>query len=144
MSKYQVEIEGKIYTVEIEEVVPDEYEVTIGNRTVTVRLLRTPQPSAETQTESHLQAEALESDIPTERGEQVTLEIRAPIPGTILSVDVQPGVRVEYGQPLLVLEAMKMKNIIRAPRAGVVLEVTVQPGQSVAHNDLLLRLGETK
>jgi biotin carboxyl carrier protein len=58
--------------------------------------------------------------------------IKAPIPGLITRVLVSPGETVELGQPLLVLEAMKMENEIRAPRTGRVAQVHVAPGQSVA------------
>jgi len=62
------------------------------------------------------------------------------MPGTILSVDVQQGQRVEGGQVVCVLEAMKMKNPIRSSRGGTVLEVAVQVGQNVTYGDLLVRL----
>ncbi|MGQ9550191.1 MAG: biotin/lipoyl-containing protein [Roseiflexus sp.] len=58
--------------------------------------------------------------------------IKAPIPGLITRVLVNPGEPVEIGQPLLVLEAMKMENEIRAPRSGRVTQVNVAAGQSVA------------
>lgn len=62
--------------------------------------------------------------------------VKAPIPGLITRVMVDQGDRVEAGQPLLVLEAMKMENEITAPRAGVVNTLNVSPGRSV-------NLGET-
>lgn len=58
--------------------------------------------------------------------------IKAPIPGLITRVLVSPGETVELGQPLMVLEAMKMENEIRAPRTGRVAQINVSPGQSVA------------
>ena len=73
------------------------------------------------------------------RWARAVAEVRAPIPGTILSVEVSPGQEVKYGDTLVVLEAMKMKNLIRSPRDGRVGEVLVQPGQSVMHNDVLVR-----
>ena len=66
--------------------------------------------------------------------------VGAPMPGTVLSVDVTPGQPVRRGDPLLVLEAMKMQNIIRAPSDGVVAEILAQPGQSVGFGEALLRL----
>lgn len=66
--------------------------------------------------------------------------VLAPMPGTILSVEVSVGQAVQPGQVLCVLEAMKMKNPIRALRDGVVTEILVVPGQSVAHGDVLVRL----
>lgn len=64
--------------------------------------------------------------------------VRAPMPGNILDVAVKPGDRVELGQTLCALEAMKMKSAIRAPRAGVIAAVHVRDGQAVAHGDRLI------
>jgi biotin carboxyl carrier protein len=67
-------------------------------------------------------------------------EIRAPIPGVVISVDVTPGAIVEPGQVLCVLEAMKMRNPIRASHAATVRAVHVQPEQAVKHGQLLVEL----
>ena len=60
----------------------------------------------------------------------------APMPGTVIAIQAESGASVEAGQPLLVLEAMKMQHTINAPGAGV-LEVVVQVGQQVAAGDVL-------
>src|SRR5207244_11119753 len=65
-------------------------------------------------------------------------ELRAIIPGRVVSVDVAEGDTVEPGRRLLVLEAMKMQNELRAPRAGTVARSAVGPGQTVEAGDLLL------
>jgi biotin carboxyl carrier protein len=65
-------------------------------------------------------------------------ELRAIIPGRVVSVAVAPGDRVEIGDDLLVIEAMKMQNELRAPRAGVVERVAVGEGQTVELGDLLV------
>jgi glutaconyl-CoA/methylmalonyl-CoA decarboxylase subunit gamma len=64
--------------------------------------------------------------------------VTAPIPGVILSVSVKPGDKVEFGQELLVLEAMKMKNIIRANHAATIAAVRVANGDHVKHNQPLI------
>ncbi len=64
--------------------------------------------------------------------------VLAPIPGVIFMIHVQPGDEVETGQPICVLEAMKMKNVIRAPHAGRIAAVQVQPGQQVATGTALV------
>lgn len=69
-------------------------------------------------------------------------EVRAPIPGVIVSIAVQPGEDVKSGQELLVIEAMKMKNIIRSPRRGVIEKIKITPGQTVKHQDVLLAFAE--
>ncbi len=74
----------------------------------------------------------------TDSARQAEGAVRAPIPGVIVSVAVQPGQAVTVGQELCVLEAMKMKNVIRAPRAGVIAAVRVAVGQTVKHKDVLV------
>jgi acetyl/propionyl-CoA carboxylase alpha subunit len=66
--------------------------------------------------------------------------VKAPIPGVVTQVLVSEGQAVELGQPLLVLEAMKMANEIRAPHAGVIGRVRVAPHQTVAREDALVEL----
>jgi biotin carboxyl carrier protein len=68
--------------------------------------------------------------------------LRAPMPGDVTQVLVKAGDEVGVGQELLVLEAMKMKNVLRAPRAGRVAAVEVAAGQSVTHGDVLVRFEE--
>jgi biotin carboxyl carrier protein len=62
----------------------------------------------------------------------------APLPGRITHVAVTPGAAVRKGDPLLVIEAMKMENEFRAGMAGTVAEVRVAPGQAVNAGDVLL------
>jgi propionyl-CoA carboxylase alpha chain len=61
----------------------------------------------------------------------------APMPGTVVSVNVEPGQQVEAGQAVLVLEAMKMQHTVRAPGAGTVTEIDVQVGGQVAAGAVL-------
>ena len=67
-------------------------------------------------------------------------EITAPMPGTILAIEVTLGQHVEAGAVVCVLEAMKMKNPIRTSRAGTVAEITVEAGQTVPYGRVLIRL----
>ncbi len=67
--------------------------------------------------------------------------VTAPIPGLIAKVLVAEGDAIELGQPLVVLEAMKMENEIRASRSGTVAVLHVQPGQTVGMGDLLVEIG---
>ena len=70
-------------------------------------------------------------------GEQVA----APMPGTILSVNVQSGSAVKKGEVLMILEAMKMENEILAPRDGTVVSVSVSKGSSVQAGESLCVIG---
>ena len=66
----------------------------------------------------------------------------APLPGTVTEIFVLPGAQVEVGQPVCVIEAMKMKNTIHADRSGTVASVPVSPGQSVKHKQVLVEFAE--
>jgi biotin carboxyl carrier protein len=68
-------------------------------------------------------------------------EVRAPMPGRVIEVLVLAGARVQAGEGLLTLEAMKMQNVIASPRDGVVT-LRVAPGQAVEAGALLATLGE--
>ena len=66
------------------------------------------------------------------------LEIRAILPGRVASVAVTPGDRVELGQTLLAVEAMKMQNELRAPRPGTIARVPATAGATVEVGDVLV------
>jgi biotin carboxyl carrier protein len=66
----------------------------------------------------------------------------APLPGTVIEVFVKPGEKVEAGQVILIIEAMKMKNSIRSVYSGTIGEVLVSAGQSVAHKQALIKFAE--
>lgn len=66
-------------------------------------------------------------------------DLKAPMPGLVLKTLVASGQEVNKGDQLLVLEAMKMENIIKSPGDGTVKEVLVQPGESVEKNQVLIR-----
>jgi len=68
-------------------------------------------------------------------------KIHAPMACTVIEVCVGPGQRVAVGQPLLILEAMKMEHEVRAQAAAQVAELLVAAGDQVAEGELLMRLG---
>ena len=68
--------------------------------------------------------------------------VRAPIPGVITAIAVQPGAEVSAGQELCKLEAMKMNNSIRASRAGRVSAIYISIGQQVKHGEVLLEFSD--
>ncbi len=68
------------------------------------------------------------------------MKIKSPMSGLIVNVMVETGQKVEKGTPLLVLEAMKMRNEIKAPRDGVVKEIKVQKGQTVDSGAVVLTI----
>jgi acetyl-CoA/propionyl-CoA carboxylase, biotin carboxylase, biotin carboxyl carrier protein len=59
------------------------------------------------------------------------IELTAPMPGSVLTVHASPGARVEAGDPIVTLEAMKMEHVVSAPMAGQLIDVAVHPADQV-------------
>ena len=83
---------------------------------------------------THLIRELTPSD-----GRRSAGEVRAPMAGLILRVEVTEGQRVEAGAGLVVVEAMKMENELRAEADGIVERIAVKEGQAVNPGDLLIQ-----
>lgn len=64
--------------------------------------------------------------------------LNAPMPGKILELLIADGESVEEGQPVLILEAMKMENELKSPSNGVVSKLHIQQGDNVEKNQLLI------
>ncbi|MEA2030082.1 MAG: biotin/lipoyl-containing protein [candidate division Zixibacteria bacterium] len=71
-------------------------------------------------------------------GSSVAKALKAAMPGLVLDIKVHPGDKVKKGQPLVVLEAMKMENIIKSLGEGIVKTVNVENGGAVEKGDTLL------
>ena len=68
------------------------------------------------------------------------LDIKAPMPGLVVKVLIEKGVQVNEGDSLLILEAMKMENVIKASCTATVTSVNILPGQKVEKGELLIGL----
>ncbi len=69
----------------------------------------------------------------------IVKQVKAPMPGLILSINAIEGEKVKMGDALLVLEAMKMENIIKSPADGIIKKVDVYVGDSVEKNQVLVQ-----
>ena len=118
-------LDGRSFTFTFEEGEGGATRLTHHGRSLYVRL----------KTERDLLLESLGM----ETGESAAdRELKAPMPGLVLSVLVEPGQEVEAGDGLVVLEAMKMENELRAQHDATVAAVHVGPGAAVGKNDLLI------
>ncbi len=128
--KYKVTLNGRTYEVEVnngQAILLTEYEaVAPVAAPVAAPAAATPAPAA-----------PASAPAVTGAGEAVN----APMPGTILKVNVSQGQAVKEGQVLCVLEAMKMENEIMAPKSGTVTQVVVSKGSSVNTGDALVVIG---
>lgn len=66
-------------------------------------------------------------------------EVKAPMPGLIVAIQVHLGQEVKKGEPLLILEAMKMENILKSPGEGVVKAIKVNLRDKVEKNQVLIQ-----
>ena len=126
--KYKVTLNGRTYEVEVDNgkaMLLDEYEAVAPAAPV-VAPAAAPVAAAP--------AAAPAAPVSLAAGEPVN----APMPGTILKVNVTQGQAVKAGTVLCVLEAMKMENEIMAPKDGTVAQVAVSKGSSVNTGDALV------
>ena len=130
--KYKVTLNGRTYEVEVEAgkaMLLDEYEAIAPAPVAAAPVAAAPAAAPA--------AAAPAAPAVTGAGEA----INAPMPGTILKVNVTAGQAVKEGQVLLVLEAMKMENEILAPKNGTVTQVVVAKGASVDTGAPLVVIG---
>ena len=127
--RYKVTLNNKVYEVEVEEtsaMLVDEYEALAPVAPAAAPVaVAAPAPVAA--------PAAAPAPVAAAAGEQVT----APMPGTILKVNVTQGAAVKKGDILVVLEAMKMENEILAPKDGTVAQIAVSKGATVDTGALL-------
>jgi biotin carboxyl carrier protein len=121
----RVEVDGETFTVAVEAVTAMA-EVTVGGPAPTVA----PTPAAA----ARLPKSRKTSEVSASPDSTVT----APLPGVIKSIAVRPGQQVAADDELLVIEAMKMDNVIRASRGGTVGTIHVTEGRQVAYGESLL------
>ncbi len=117
----QVEVNGTSYKVEVQR----DLKMT---KTPTLVRAEPPKPSPR------------EARIPKNTSQTSNMAIKAPLPGTIITVLVKPGDKVSMGQKLLTMEAMKMENNVLSEKDGIIRTVNVKPGQTVAQNEILIEI----
>ena len=130
--KVRVEVDGEILIVGVESVSP-RVEAAISAPAPTVA----PPSTAPSSPSSRNTLEASGSSGNAVAAPQA---VPAPLPGVIKSIAVRPGQRIAADDELLVIEAMKMDNVIRAPRGGTVGTVHVTEGRRVAYGEVLVEM----
>ncbi|MCK4716269.1 MAG: biotin/lipoyl-binding protein [Candidatus Marinimicrobia bacterium] len=148
----KLEINGKSYSVTINEFSAYEAVVTVNDKTYTVGLkdlgieqVSDLQPKATFQSAP---SSVTPMTIPSSTGPMLhkpktissASAIAAPLPGLILKLSVKEGDMVKAGQHVIIMEAMKMENEIQAPKDGKVKSVLVKEGDSVNEGDILIEL----
>ncbi len=131
--KYKVTLNGKTYEVEVEQgkaMLLDEYEA----------IAPAPAPAAAAPAAAAPAAPAAAAPAPAAAVTAAGETVAAPMPGTVLGVEVAQGASVKAGQLLVVLEAMKMENEILAPKDGTVAQIVAPKGATVETGSPLIVL----
>ena len=125
MKKLNITVNGTTYEVIVE-------EVGEGSATAAAPAA----PAAKTAPA----AQAPKAQAPKSQGAAGSVQVKCPMPGTIVKLNFNVGDTVKKGEVLCLFEAMKMENEVMAPQDGTVASVNVTKGQSVQSGDLLYTL----
>ena len=146
MNKFEYKVQGVDYEVEIEEMEGNIAKVSVNGIPFEVELKQPINPAkAITRPKVVAPAPAAAAPVapvarpaaPAGAGSPV----KAPLPGTISSVNVKVGDKVNVGDTVVVLEAMKMQNNIEAENSGTVTSILVNQGDSVMEGATLITIG---
>jgi len=124
--KTQVTVNGKVYEVETEAAAPAPKPAAKPAAAPAPKPAAAPAPKAEAKPAAAPAA---------------GMQVKSPLPGSVIKVLVSEGQAVKKGDTLLTLESMKMENAIMAEQDGTVKQIAVTPGQNVMQDDLLIVLG---
>jgi oxaloacetate decarboxylase alpha subunit len=151
MKRFKIFVEDNEYSVTVERLGMGRYRVRLGDRVAEVSVEeetpRITSVSRDVKPVSRGVKPATPTTTPTipatptalkpEQKVAVSGAVTAMLPGVVLKILVSPGDAVKAGQPIMVLEAMKMENEIVSPVDGVVHEIRVKEGDKVETGDLL-------
>lgn len=149
MKEFSFKINGAEYKCAVEEIEAGKTNVTVNGKVYTVeteapkveapapKAAPAPAPKPAAPKAEAPKAEAPKPAAPAAGG----LQVKSPLPGSVIKVLVSEGQAVKRGDTLLTLESMKMENAIMAEQDGTVKQIAVTPGQNVMQDDLLIVLG---
>ncbi len=150
MKEFTFKINGAEYKCAVEEIEAGKTNVTVNGNVYTVETeapaAPAPKPAAAPKAEAPKPAPA-PAAAPAPKVEApkaaptAGVQVKSPLPGSIIKVLVSEGQAVKKGDTLLTLESMKMENPVLAEQDGTVKQIAVTPGQNVMQDDLLIVLG---
>jgi len=138
MKKFKFTIHGNIYDVEINNFEGNIAEIEVNGTLYRVEVNKEVKQSKTPTLVRSAVPEQKKEIKKTDRGS--TIAVKAPLPGNILEVFVKIGDIVKKDQKLLVMEAMKMENVVLAEKDGVIELVKAQQGMSVLQGDTLIEM----
>ena len=149
MNKFEYKVQGVDYEVEIEEMECNIAKVSVNGIPFEVELKQPINPAKAITRPKVVAPVAAAAPAPAPAARPAApaapagagAAVKAPLPGTISSINVKVGDKVNVGDTVLVLEAMKMQNNIEAENSGTVTSILVNQGDSVMEGATLLTIG---
>ena len=132
MKEFKFKINGAEYKCAVEEIEGGLTEVTVNGKKYVVETEKPAAPAP---------APAPAAAPKPAAAPAAGVQVKSPLPGSVIKVNVSVGQAVKKGDTLLTLESMKMENPILAEQDGTVAQVAVAAGQNVMQDDLLIVLG---
>lgn len=145
MKEFSFKINGAEYKCAVEELEAGKTKVTVNGKVYEVETEApakpVAKPAAAPAPKPAAAPAAPKAEAPKAAPVAGGLQVKSPLPGSVIKVLVSEGQAVKKGDTLLTLESMKMENAIMAEADGTVKQIAVTPGQNVMQDDLLIVLG---
>lgn len=141
MKNYKFTIRGNVYDVDIISFEDNIAEIEVNGTHYSVEVHK--------EVKSSKTPKLVRSSVPAPKRSESKIkknistgmvQVKAPLPGSIMQVFVKEGDEVKVGDKLLIMEAMKMENNVLADKSGKVASIKVAPGDAVLQNDVLLEI----
>ena len=141
-----INVNGVEKSVDAIQVGPGTFHMIVDHRSLTIEVVNADASNPEfmingkpykagIKTETDLLLERLGMNI---KAKKELKELKAPMPGLVIEFRVEPGQEVKEGDPLVVLEAMKMENILKSPGSAVVKSIECAKGDAIEKNQVLI------
>ena len=144
MSDYVLKIGDREYRARVKEITSDRATIVVNDETYEVDLVEIGRRPAPTTVQRRKAVSAPVAPAPPKAtvrpSDEAPGAVVAPLPGLILRLQTKEGESVQAGQPLLVMEAMKMENVVTAPHHGTVRKIFVAEGATVGEGELLIEV----
>ena len=141
MKKYKFSINSIPYEAKILKVEGDVISLELNGASYDVTIDRDNQQTKTPTLVVQAAPAATANDVAKTAPSTAIGDIKAPLPGTILSILCNVGDTISIGQKVLTLEAMKMENVIESDKAGIVKEIRVNKSDAVMEGDVLIVIG---
>ncbi len=145
MPEYKITVNDRTYTVDLGRILDDTVDVTLDGKTYRIKVEAPMKKSSKTPVINRHRQVLNPAEVPDRTSAPGTAtgpgDVIAPLPGLILKILVKEGDDVTKGQPVAIMEAMKMENEIESPVSGKVGEILASEGESILENAVIMKVG---